>query len=44
MENKNVFEKEDQLSSEMDELLGGIKVTFKKTNADGSSYEITVEI
>lgn len=44
MENKNVFEKEDQLSSELNELMGGIKVTYKVTKPDGTVHEITVEL
>ena len=43
MENKNVFEKEDQLSSEMDELLGGIKATITITRPDGTTYKVELE-
>lgn len=43
MENKNIFEKGDQLSSELDELMGGVKVTITITRPDGTTYELAVE-
>lgn len=38
-----LFLANDVLTSEMDELLGGVKVKIKVTRPDGTTYEVEVE-
>lgn len=40
---KNLFLQEDVFTSEMDEVLGGVKVKITVTRPDGTKYEMEVE-
>jgi hypothetical protein len=41
---KNLFLVEDVFTSEMDEVLGGLKVTLTYTKPDGTEIKVEVEL